>query len=73
MNVGDTWMTSQEQYGGMLCFFTSEEEVTSFFTCIGYPGESRSVLWSQTLPLGSCLHVRPFTICEIFQSNQYSV
>ena len=55
----DTWMTPQEQCGGMLCLFscfiTSVEGLTIDFNCIGfgcnalYPWDSRSVLWTQTV------------------------
>ena len=46
----DTWMTPQEQYGGISgCFFLFEEVVTIYLSCIGfgsnavYPWNSKSV------------------------------
>ena len=54
--LADTWMTPQEQYGGMLCFLTFEEVVTTiYYNCIWFgcnavhPWNYKSVLWIQTL------------------------
>ena len=44
----DTWMTPQEQHGGMLCFFKSEEEVTI------------ATLFTSETPKGFC-GLKPFT------------
>ena len=55
----DTWMTPQDQYGGIICFLSCsirfEEVVTICFHCMGfgcnavYPWNPTGALWTQTL------------------------